>query len=57
MINSRVPSDIVVGKGSLLMGCDIVVRGGAQLTSVCEYGKHIPQCVEGMLSTVHNRVY
>ena len=28
MINSRVPSDIVVGKGSLLMGCDIVVREG-----------------------------
>ena len=28
MINSHVPSDIVVGKGSLLMGCDIVVSTG-----------------------------
>ena len=32
MINSCVPNDIVVGKGSVLMGCDIVVRGGLQLT-------------------------
>ena len=39
MINSCVPNDIVVGKGSVLMGCDIVVRGGLQLTkcwSICK---------------------
>ena len=35
MVNSRVPNDIVVGKGSLLMGCDIMVRGGDLL--LCQH--------------------